>query len=180
MASILSTLLLILSLPTFLAFADMGLVQQTCESTNYYDLCMASFQTNPNSLQTDVAGLASIITNLTMGNATDTASFLSKLANNTREPPIKKALGECAKRYADAGAALSGSVEEIETESYDYAMVQVMAAKEYANSCHNLFKLKQGAGGKLIKYPAELAKREDGLARLCDVSLAIIGLLDSH
>lgn len=178
MASILSFLLLILSLPTFLSFADMGLVQQTCQSTNYYDLCMASFQTNPNSLQADVPGLASIITNLAMANATDTSSFLSKLANNTRDPPIKKVLGECARRYTDAGAALSGSVEEIETESYDYAMVQVMAAKEYTNSCHNLFKLKQGAGGKLIKYPAELAKREDGLVRLCDVSLAIIGLLD--
>ncbi|XP_068651557.1 cell wall / vacuolar inhibitor of fructosidase 2 [Aristolochia californica] len=157
---------------SFFVTADKDLIQKTCQTTKYYGLCVSSLQIDPKSLQSDVPGLAAIITTLAIANASDTAAYLVKLLNHTTDSSLKSVLQECSNRYKDAGAALGGSLQELDSQTYDYAYVQVMAAKDYPNSCHNVFKQKP----KLV-YPLELKRREEGLERLCDVALGIISLL---
>ncbi|KAI3734678.1 hypothetical protein L6452_14153 [Arctium lappa] len=157
--------------PSFFANGDTNLIQKTCKTTKFYDLCLSSLQSDSTSPEADTKGLAIIMAKLAMANATGTNSFLSStlLAKNTNAALTKNALKQCADKYSAAGTALRGSVQDLTSELYDYAYMHVMAAADYANACRNAFKRYP----KLV-YPPEIAAREEGLKRICDVVMGII------
>ncbi|KAL4644020.1 hypothetical protein ACB092_02G133100 [Castanea dentata] len=152
--------------------ADDNLIQKTCKSTKYYDLCLSCLKSNPNSPNANTKGLAVIMVGIGMANATATSSYLaSQLLGTTNDTNMKKVLKECADKYTYAGDALQASVQNLVAESYDYAYMHITAAADYPNACHNAFK----------RYPGlayELARREDGLKHICYVVLEIIDLLE--
>lgn len=153
--------------------ADDNLIQKTCESTEYYDLCLSCLKSNPNSPNADTKGLAVIMAGIGMANATATSSYLSfQLLGSTNDTNMKKVLKECADKYTYAGDALQASVQDLVAESYDYAYMHITAAADYPNACHNAFKSYPG-----LAYPLELARREDGLKHICYVVLGIIDFL---
>lgn len=156
---------------------DADLIQNTCKTTKYYDLCISSLKSDSTSLIADTKGLAVIMVKIGVANATSTNSYLSsqlsqpKNANN-KDAVMKMVLKECALKYSYAGDALKSSLQNLEDESYDYAYMNVMAAADYPNACHNAFK----QNPKLV-YPKELALREDSFKHICDVVLGIIDAL---
>ncbi|KAL8110598.1 cell wall / vacuolar inhibitor of fructosidase 2-like [Apium graveolens] len=156
---------------------DADLIQRTCKTTKYYDLCLSSLKSDSTSLIADTKGLAVIMVKIGMANATSTNSYLSsqltqpKNANN-KDAVMKMVLKDCALKYSYAGDALKSSLQNLEDESYDYAYMNVMAAADYPNACHNAFK----QNPKLV-YPKELALREDSFKHICDVVLGIIDAL---
>ncbi|KVI04999.1 cell wall / vacuolar inhibitor of fructosidase 2-like [Cynara cardunculus var. scolymus] len=171
-----SSFLLILTIsctlnPTFFVNGDINLIQKTCKSTKFYDLCLSSLQSDATSREADTKGLAIIMAKLALANATSINSFLSSnlLVKNTNDALMKNTLKECANKYSAAGTALQDSVQELRSELYDYAYMHVMAAADYPNACRNTFKRYP----KLV-YPPEIAAREDGLKRICDVLMEII------
>ncbi|KAK7247567.1 hypothetical protein RIF29_42452 [Crotalaria pallida] len=156
-----------------LVSGDDIFIQNTCKNTKYYDLCLSSLKSNPNSSKADTKGLAGIMVGIGKANATSTSSFLSNvLVRAANDTALKTVLKECADKYTYAGDALQGSAQDLANEAYDFANVQVTAASDYPNVCHNLFKSNPG-----LVYPPELATREDGLKQLCDVALGIIDTL---
>ncbi|KAD2392756.1 hypothetical protein R6Q59_012486 [Mikania micrantha] len=169
--------LLILSIsctqnPRFFANGDMILIQKTCKTTKFYDLCVSSLESDSTSLGADTKGLAIIMARFAMFNATNTNSLLSSnvfVKKMTNDSLMKKALKQCADRYLAAGNSLQDSVKELDSEMYDYAHMHVMAAADYANSCHNAFKRYPN-----LVYPPEIAAREEGLKHICDVAMGII------
>ncbi|XP_022741365.1 cell wall / vacuolar inhibitor of fructosidase 2 [Durio zibethinus] len=149
---------------------DAGLIQKTCKTTKYYDLCVSSLKSDPRSVNSDTKGLAMIMIGVGMANATATSTFLSsRLVSSANDTILKKVLKECSDKYAHAGDALQASVQDFVSEAYDYAYMHIMAAADYPNACHNAFRRYP----RLI-YPPEIARREDGLKRICDVVLGII------
>lgn len=152
------------------ANGDIDLIQKTCKTTKFYDLCMSSLQSDSTSSEADTKGLAIIMAKVAIANATSTNSYLSSnlLVKNTNDN-LKKALKQCADKYSAAGMALQNSVQDLSLEFYDYAYMHVMAAADYANACHNGFKRYP----RLV-YPPEIAAREEGLKRICDVVMGII------
>ncbi|CAN0922546.1 Cell wall / vacuolar inhibitor of fructosidase 2 [Linum grandiflorum] len=179
-----STISAVFSIVLFLTFsslaqADTSLIQKTCKSTKYYDLCLSSLNSNSTSSTADVKGLALIMIGIGMANATATSTYLSSqlaaaATSNNNDAALKKAvLKECADKYMYAGDALQSSVEDMGIEDYDYASIHVTAAADYPNACRNAFLRNPGR----LVYPPELARREDGLKRICDVVLHIIDLL---
>ncbi|KAG6721713.1 hypothetical protein I3842_03G125300 [Carya illinoinensis] len=161
--------------PYIFVTGDANLVQKTCKNTKYYDLCLSSLRSVPTSLSADTKGLAVIMVGVGMANATATSSYLSsQLLSTTNDTILKKVLRECADKYSYAGDALQASVQDLATESYDYAYMHITAAADYPNACHNAFKRYPG-----LIYPPDLARREDGLKHLCFVVLGIIDLLGS-
>ncbi|KAK9064058.1 hypothetical protein SSX86_017930 [Deinandra increscens subsp. villosa] len=159
--------------PTSFVNGDTNLIQKTCKTTKFYDLCISSLQSDSTSPQADTKGLAIILAKLAMANATNTNSFLSSnfLTKTTNDTITKSVLKQCADRYSAAGASLQSAVQDLGSELYDYAYMHVMAASDYANSCRNAFKRYP----KLV-YPPEIGGREEGLKRFCDV---IMGIIDS-
>lgn len=157
--------------PSIFASADMNLIQKTCKNTKYYDLCVSSLKSNPRSSSVDTKGLANIMVGVGFANATATSSYLSSqlLSTKTNDTTLKKVLKECADKYTYAGDSLQASGQDLATEDYDYAYLHISAAADYPNACHNAFRRSPG-----LAYPAELARREDGLKQICDVVLGII------
>ncbi|KAJ6419285.1 hypothetical protein OIU84_029404 [Salix udensis] len=157
--------------PSVFVNGDMKLIQETCKNTKYYDLCVSSLKPNASSTKADTKGLALIMVGVGMANATATSSYLSSqlLSATPNDPVLKKVLRECADKYGYAADALQDSVQDLATDSYDYAYMHVMGASDYPNACRNAFKRYPG-----LAYPSELARREDGLKHICDVVLGMI------
>lgn len=156
-----------------------SLLQSTCNSTTYYDLCVAALAADPKSSTADVRGLCAIAVSAAAANAAATASAL--LANATAAAVASASdqgqqanllLRTCAAKYADAREALHAALDSVAEEAYDYALVHVSAAAEYPAVCRALFRRQ-----RQLAYPAELARREEGLERLCTIALDIISLL---
>ncbi|KAF8404378.1 hypothetical protein HHK36_009261 [Tetracentron sinense] len=172
--------LLPLSFPGFihqsvlLVSGDVDLIQNTCKSTKYYDLCISSLKSDPTSLKADTRGLATIMVGIGMVNATGTYSYLSsQLLSTANDTLMKKVLKECADKYLFAKEAFQASLHELSSEHFDYAYMHVTAAADYPNACQHGFKRYPG-----LVYLSELARREEELKHLCDVALGIIDLLD--
>ncbi|EXC33634.1 Pectinesterase inhibitor [Morus notabilis] len=172
--------LLLLSFPhghhrRLLAAADATFIQQTCKTTKHYDLCVSSLKSDPTSLQaSDAKGLANIMIAIGVANSTATSAYISSqlpsTTTTTAAAAKKKAVfKECADKYGYAAEALQASAQDLAAESFDYTYMHVTAAADYPNSCHNAFRRYPG-----LPYPTELARREDGLKRICDVVLGII------
>lgn len=149
------------------------LIQQTCKSTKYYDLCVSSLKSDSSSPKADTKGLALIMVRVGMANASATNSYLSsQMLTAANDTSMKKAIKECADKYAFANAALNASLQDLGNDLYDYAYMHVMAAADYPNACRNAFRRSPA-----LLYPPEIALREDGLKRICDVTLGIIDAL---
>ncbi|XP_019200328.1 PREDICTED: cell wall / vacuolar inhibitor of fructosidase 2 [Ipomoea nil] len=158
------------------------LIQKTCKNTKYYDLCVSSLKSDSTSSKaSDTKDLAQIMVRVGVANATATKSYLSSLiggggggggssANDT-SATMKKLLRDCADKYSYAGDALLASIQDLDAEMYDYAYMHVMAAADYPNVCHNGFRRYPG-----LAYPRQLAIREQGFKRICDV---VMEMLDS-
>ncbi|GJN39897.1 hypothetical protein PR202_gb29047 [Eleusine coracana subsp. coracana] len=157
-----------------------ALVRSTCTSTSYYDVCVSALGADPSSATADVRGLSSIAVSAAATNASGGAATAAALANGTAtaqaDGTVTQALlRTCAAKYGQARDALGAARDAIADQDYDYAQVHVSAAAEYPQVCKALFR-RQRPGA----YPAELAAREDALAKLCAVSLDIIALLSNN
>ncbi|KAL3528047.1 hypothetical protein ACH5RR_012703 [Cinchona calisaya] len=105
-----------------------------------------------------------------MANASATNAYLSsQVLSSTNDTLMKKLIKDCAKKYSYTIDALQASLQNLNAELYDYAYMDVMAAADYPIVCHNSFRRSPG-----LAYPSELALKEDGLKRICDVALGII------
>ncbi|KAJ1405058.1 Pectinesterase inhibitor domain [Sesbania bispinosa] len=153
---------------------DATLIKKTCKNTKYYDLCFSSLKSDPSSPKADPKGLAVIMVGVGMANATSTSFYLTSqlLDPAASDSTLKRVLKECADKYSYASQALQDSAQDLANEAYDYASMHIIAASDYPNVCHNLFKRNPG-----LVYPAELARREEGLKHICDVALGIINNL---
>ncbi|RDX96214.1 Chromatin assembly factor 1 subunit FAS2, partial [Mucuna pruriens] len=143
---------------------DEALIKKMCRNNKYYDLCFSSLKSNRSSHNADPKGLAVIMVGIGMANASSTASYLcSQLLGTANDTTLKKVLKECADKYTYASDSLQASANDLANDAYDYASLHITAASDYPNVCHNLFKRYPA-----LVYPPELARREDGLKRLCD------------
>ena len=157
--------------PTKFVLGDDDLILKTCKNTPYTDLCVSSLKSDPTSSDSDLKGLATIMVNVGIANATETSSYLSsKLTSSTGDTTLlKKVFRLCAVKYSYATDSLKSCVQDLSEENYDYASVHVTAAADYPNACRNAFKRYPGLG-----YPNELKGREDGLKHICAVVLGIL------
>lgn len=166
--------------------APAALVRATCNSTSYYDLCVAELSADPSSATADVRGLSSIAVSAAAANASGAAQAAAALANATDAGTtagvagdgggavVQRLLATCAAKYGDARDALAAAKGSIAQQDYDMASVHVSAAAEYPQVCRTLFG-RQSPGD----YPPELAATEVALRQLCSVALDIIALLSS-
>ncbi|XP_027918475.1 cell wall / vacuolar inhibitor of fructosidase 2-like [Vigna unguiculata] len=161
--------------PEALVKGDVTLIRKTCKNTNYFDLCFSSLRSDPSSSDADPKGLAMIMVGIGMANATSTSLYLSSQTQllGTANDSTKRVVKECAEKYSYATNALQACAQDLANGAYDYASMHIAAASDYPNVCHNMFKRYQG-----LVYPPELARREDGLKRICDVALGIVQNLD--
>lgn len=166
------TLFLTLNPSQVLSANETGidLIRKTCDHTLYKSLCMSSLQSDPNSLKTDLKGLATIAINLAKANATDTSEQINKLFNTTTDPFIQDCLTDCSENYADAVDQLGNSIAALDSKAYNDVNTWVTAAMTDADTCEEGFTAEPGH--KLV-----LGDRNTVFSQLCSNVLAITNLL---
>lgn len=155
--------------------ADSDLIEKTCKTTKYYELCISSINQQQKKAET-AKELAVIMAKVGVANATATNAFLSSqlLISTTTDPIMKKLFKECANKYGFASDSLEACVGDLENDLFEFAYMHVMAAADYPNVCRNEFKRYP-----TLSYPSQIALREEGLKRICVVVMGIIDNLAS-
>ncbi|XWS21958.1 hypothetical protein CRYUN_Cryun30bG0102700 [Craigia yunnanensis] len=133
----------VLSSSTFRPTLLLGnLIERTCRQTPFYDLCIWTLTSNPESRNVDVKKLAEIMVDSLKTKATDTLDLIDELLQDglALEPAMQKALTSCAERY---NVIIRGDVPEIiealKTGNYEYAERGTNDAAIEANSCEMEF-----------------------------------------
>ncbi|KAG0475856.1 hypothetical protein HPP92_012301 [Vanilla planifolia] len=177
MASVSDSWLLILLLPFFSPSFSTDVIESTCNSTSYHDLCVAAVTSTGAARSSDARGISAIVLSLALTNATNSSAYAARMASAPASAPALRSLFHaCAEKYAAAGEALRWALKELRVESYDYAFVHASAAAEYPTACRVLFGQRKNASTAVL-YPPELVRREEDLRRLCTVAVEIISLL---
>ncbi|CAO2817832.1 unnamed protein product [Amaranthus hypochondriacus] len=162
---------------------DEEFIKKTCKNTKFFNLCISSLKSDPTSSISDLKGLATIMINIGMANASQTYTYLSSQIPTRSDHNTKVGVGVgvglgvfqfCASKYSLANDSLKSSLQDLGLDNYDYARMDVMGAADYTNVCHNAFKRLSG-----VTYPAFLKAREDGFNHICSIVLGIIDQLSN-
>ncbi|MBA0733451.1 hypothetical protein Gogos_017469 [Gossypium gossypioides] len=162
-------LLLILLTITFPSTqCDDDLVDQICKKTPFYDLCISTLKSNSNGK--DVKGLASVMADTMLSNATDTLSYIRAEINRTPDPKIERALAYCAELYIPVVKYnLPQAIDALSKGQFEFAADGISDAAKEADSCE-----------KMISWSQELAALSDRnklIHSLSDVAVAIVKIL---
>ncbi|MBA0624233.1 hypothetical protein Godav_009623, partial [Gossypium davidsonii] len=128
-----------------LLLGNQNLVERTCKQTPFYDLCIWSLKSNPESRDASVKKLAQIMVDSLKTKATETLDLIDELLQDglALDPEMQKALTSCAERY---NVIIRGDVPEInealKTGDYKFAVKGADDAAIEANSCEIEFPTK--------------------------------------
>ena len=145
------------------------LVDQICKKTPFYDLCSSTLHSNPLSPKTDIKGVALIMVNNILANASDTLSYIEGLIKKTKDPQLEQALAFCAETYIPVVRfTLPQAADAISQGRFGFASYCISDAVKEVNSCDKKF-----SGSS----QSPLGDRNDIVQKLVDVASAIIKLL---
>ncbi|TQD73177.1 hypothetical protein C1H46_041306 [Malus baccata] len=144
------------------------LIQTTCKKTPHYNLCLSTLQSNPDSSNADVPGLALIASDALLANASDTLDYIHGLLKQSPEVHLQKALANCAELYIPiVKFSLPQAIEALRNGHFGFAKYGISDAAKEAEACE------KGFGG--VKSP--LTDRNALVNDLSGVAVAILNLL---
>ena len=149
------------------------LVSSTCKKTLYFQVCVSSLRSNPQSQTSDLRGLAVISLNLSIANGVNTLSYISHLKSEAAYNGSQSMLGylsDCIDVYSDAIQNLQDSVQALNDKSYDTLQSLVSAAMTDSETCEDGFKEMKGSS-------SPLTEQNQYFSQLCSNFLAITTLL---
>ncbi|XP_008782576.3 cell wall / vacuolar inhibitor of fructosidase 2-like [Phoenix dactylifera] len=148
------------------------LIQQACKATKYFELCVSTLSSDPDSYKADLYQL----TNISLRNSLDyaSASFktVSRMFNDTGDLNLKKCLIRCAKNYESAIDVVRIALRSLASKKYDDLQTEVGTASDEAAACEEAF---NNSSPPKIKSP--LTERNVIMSELCQISMDIALLL---
>ncbi|KAI4335007.1 hypothetical protein L6164_013696 [Bauhinia variegata] len=148
---------------------DGDLIDQICQKTPFFDLCSSTLHSNPLSPKTDLKGLALIMVNNILANATDTLNYIEQLIKQTSDQQMEQALAFCAESYIPVVKfILPQAADAISQGRFGFASYCIADAEKEIAACDKKF-----SGGA----QPPLSDRNDIVQKLVDVASALIKLL---
>ncbi|KAJ7980419.1 Pectinesterase inhibitor [Quillaja saponaria] len=145
------------------------LIDQTCKQTPYSDLCVSSLKSNPQSSNTDLKGLALVMVNNVLANATETLNYIEGLIKQTTDQQLEQALAFCAELYIPVVKySLPEAADAVSHGRFGFANYGISDAGNEAVTCEKKF---SGSA----KSP--LTDRNKFVQKLSDVAAAILDQL---
>ncbi|CAK7326309.1 unnamed protein product [Dovyalis caffra] len=141
------------------------LLDKTCKKTLDYNLCVSSLRSNSQSWDADVQGLAGIMANITLSNATDTLNYIQVKVNQTTDPKLERSLAYCAEVYIPVVQyILPQAIIALNSGRYGFAKYGISDAADEVDSCKGL-------------KESPLTDRNQLVQRLCGVTVAMVDAL---
>ncbi|XP_078444873.1 putative invertase inhibitor [Wolffia australiana] len=153
-------------------------VSSTCRHVKYFDVCVSTLQSSPESSCADKKGLVLISLNACIAHAEYTVAYAQQLMNNATAVAstgddgdyAKQCLDDCLTQYADALDELRETVMDAMNGTYDSVNAKVSAAMTDSESCEDGFAERPGLA-------SPLAERNAYFSKLCSNALAVAQLL---
>ncbi|KAK7264740.1 hypothetical protein RJT34_32350 [Clitoria ternatea] len=148
---------------------DDDLVDQICKKTPFYDLCSSILKSNPLTPKNDPKGMALIMVNDILANATDTLNYIQELIKQTTDQNLEQQLAFCAELYIPVVKyILPQAADAINQGRFGFASYCIMDAQKEVTSCDKKF-----SGST----QSPLGDRNGLIQKLVEVAAAIVKLL---
>ncbi|KAM7277860.1 hypothetical protein ACFE04_004994 [Oxalis oulophora] len=164
-------LLLLFTIPLLQPIhCDESLIEEICKNTPFYDLCVASLQSDSQSLNSDVQGLSCIMAKDLLTNASELLNYIQVLIKGTADDlQLEKALANCAESYIpEVKYNLPQAIDAVNQGHYSFAGYVISDAGKQADSCEKGFK---GSD------TSPLTDRNKIFRNLCDVAAAMLKMM---
>ncbi|CAA6664576.1 unnamed protein product [Spirodela intermedia] len=152
-------------------------ISSACQQTEYFDVCVSTLQSRPDSQNADVKGLALISLDACIAHAEGTLAYARQLRSNATaaaghagDDYATRCLDDCLTQYSDALDDLTESVADAQDGAYGSVNARVSGAMTDSDSCEDGFAEQPG-------YSSPLTERNDFFSKLCSNALAITRLL---
>ncbi|XP_058088910.1 cell wall / vacuolar inhibitor of fructosidase 2-like [Magnolia sinica] len=147
------------------------LIQNTCKKTTYNKLCVRYLETNKESYNADVAGLARIILEKALSTAKNLWSQTSDmLKKTTNEYKLKSVcFNTCHEQYGDTVDKIMVAIQAVEAHDYNLAKLYAGYGSNAAKICQEEF--------EKINQKSPLFKRNKNLIRLSTIAVELVSLL---
>lgn len=153
---------------SFTLLKDDDLVDQICKKTPFYDLCSTILHANPLSPTSDPKGMALIMVNDLLANASDTLSYIEELIKQTSDKDLEQQLAFCAESYIPVVKyIIPQAAEAISQGRFGFASYSIVDAEKEIVACNKKF-----SGSSSV-----LGDRNSIMQKLVDVAAAIVKLL---
>ncbi|KAL5541495.1 hypothetical protein UlMin_009205 [Ulmus minor] len=163
------TLSLIFLLHLTTTQSSNNLIEETCKKTPHYELCLSSLESNPESKNSDILGLAHIMINNVLANATDALDLIRNLLKQAPDPQEERSLAYCAELFIPVVKySLPQAIEALIGGHFGFASYGVSDAAKETDACKKSF-----SGSN----QSPLIDRVNVLHELIDVAEAIISVL---
>ncbi|XP_027333023.1 cell wall / vacuolar inhibitor of fructosidase 1-like [Abrus precatorius] len=145
------------------------LIDQICKKTPFYDLCSSILHSNPSTPKDDPKGMALIMVNDILANATDTLSYIEELIKQTTDRQLEQQLAFCAESYVPiVKYILPQAADAIRQGQFGFASYNIFYAEKEVTSCDKKF-----SGST----QSPISDRNSIMQKLVDVAAAIVKLL---
>ncbi|XP_065860187.1 cell wall / vacuolar inhibitor of fructosidase 1-like [Euphorbia lathyris] len=162
-------LLLLHVLPFLIPTESADLINKTCKKTPDYNLCVSTLQANSQSSNTSVEGLASMMANVTLSNATNILNYTQELINHNADTELEGRLAYCAEVYISLEQdILPQAISALANGEFGFAKYGISEAGDEVHECEK--KIPES-----FKPPLNDMNRI--MQNLCDVCVAIINIL---
>ncbi|WCJ42885.1 pectin methylesterase PCR fragment F [Euphorbia peplus] len=153
-------------------FTTQDLVSSACNHTLYYEICMSTLTSDPQSKTADLQGLANIALNISRiyGNQTFThiTDLKSKGTVSNDTGVDSGCLSVCIEEYSDANENLKDSVEALRNKSSEALKTFVSTAMTDSDTCEQCF--------EDMEQESPVSDRSDYFSKLCSNFLSITSL----
>ncbi|XP_030520831.2 cell wall / vacuolar inhibitor of fructosidase 1-like isoform X2 [Rhodamnia argentea] len=141
-------------------------IDQTCRLTPFYDLCLSSLRSDPESGTADVRGLACIMAGSVLASASRTLDQIQELLGRAPDPESEQPLAYCAELYIPVVKyTLPQAIDALDKGQLGFAEYGLSESGKEAEECE---KNLSGQGGSPVTEGNELVRN------LVDVAVAII------
>ncbi|XP_004508123.1 cell wall / vacuolar inhibitor of fructosidase 1-like [Cicer arietinum] len=154
---------------TLMRDEDNDLVDQICKKTPFYDLCSSILNSNPLTPKSDPKGIALIMVNDILANATDTLDYIEELIKETTDKDLEQELAFCAESYIPVVKyILPQAADAINQSKFGFASYSIVDAEKEIDACSKKFS---------SSTSSPLGNRNNIMQKLVDVAAAIVKLL---
>ncbi|KAK7302404.1 hypothetical protein RJT34_13292 [Clitoria ternatea] len=146
-SSVIHVILLASSIPFTLSQSSFqwkdgnsDMVDQMCKKDTFFDLCSSILHSNPLSLETDLKGVALLMVNNILANASDTLSYIEGQIKQISDRQLEQALAFCVESYIPVVKyILLQAADAISQSRFGFASYCISDAVKEVGTCDKKF-----------------------------------------